>query len=206
MTQTHPEATARTCDRSAVRRSYVSGASGSPLLEMTIGDALDRTVARFPNRDALISRQQGLRYTWTALRDEVDRFARGLMALNIHKGDRVGIWSPTHAEWTITRYACAKIGAVLVNVNPGYRLHELEYALNQSGCGALVLAPTFRQTSYIELMQALAPQVVRSAPGQLASHRLPHLRHVIRLGDEATAGMWLWGDVMARAAEVGVPA
>jgi fatty-acyl-CoA synthase len=202
MTQAQTEPTTRTQDRSAVRWSYVSGTSDTPLLGMTIGDAFDRTVARFPDREALISRHQGLRYTWTQLRDEVDRFARGLMALGIQKGDRVGIWSPTYAEWTITQYACAKIGAILVNVNPGYRLHELEYALNQSGCNTLVLAPSFRQTSYIEMMQALAPELERSAPGQLDSHRLPHLRHVIRLGSERTPGMWVWGEVMARAQEV----
>src|SRR5262249_15336455 len=151
-------------DRSAVRWSYVSGTSDTPLLGMTIGDALDRTVVRYPDRDAVISRHQGLRYSWRALLDEVNRFARGLMALGIQKGDRVGIWSPTYAEWTITQYAAAKIGAVLVNVNPGYRLHELEYVLNQSGCNTLVLAPSFRATSYLEMMQALAPELERCAP------------------------------------------
>ena len=130
MTQTHIEQPTRIQDRSAIRWSYLSGTSDTPLLGMTIGDALDRTVARFPDREALISRHQGLRYTWSQLRDEVDRFARGLMALGIQKGDRVGIWAPNVAEWAITQYACAKIGAILVNVNPGYRLHELEYALN----------------------------------------------------------------------------
>ena len=197
-TQHHPHIT----DRSAVRWSYVSGTSETPLLGMTIGDALDRTVARFPDRDALISRHQSLRYTWRQLQDEVNRFARGLMALGIEKGDRVGIWSPTYAEWAITQYATAKIGAILVNVNPGYRLHELEYALNQSGCNTLVLAPNFRATSYIEMMQTLAPELARCAPGQLDSHKLPHLRHVIRLGTERTPGMWVWGEVMERAMEI----
>ncbi|HKS71391.1 MAG TPA: AMP-binding protein, partial [Ktedonobacterales bacterium] len=129
-------------------------------------------------------------------------FARGLMALGIQKGDRVGIWSPTHAEWAITQYGCAKIGAILVNVNPAYRTHELEYALNQSGCTALVLAPNFRTTNYLEMLQTLAPELARSAPGQLDSHTLPHLRHVIRLGSERTPGMWVWGEVMQRAKEV----
>ena len=189
-------------DRSAVRWSYVSGASDTPLLGMTIGDAFDHIVARFPDRDALISRHQGLCYTWTTLQDEVNQFARGLLALGIQKGDRVGIWSPTHAEWTITQYASAKIGAILVNINPGYRLHELEYALNQSGCNTLVLAPTFRTTSYLDMMQTLAPELGRSAPGQLDSHKLPQLRHVIRFGTERTPGMWIWGEVMERAKEV----
>src|SRR5215469_8351169 len=146
-------------DRSATRWSYLSGTSDTPLLGMTIGDAFDRTVTRFPDRDALISRHQGLRYTWSTLQDEVNSFARGLLALGLQKGDRVGIWAPTYAEWTITQYATAKIGAILVNINPGYRLHELEYALNQSGCNALVLAPAFRTTSYLEMMQTLVPEL-----------------------------------------------
>jgi fatty-acyl-CoA synthase len=202
MTQTQAQHYPPVTDRSAVHWSYVSGTSDTPLLGMTIGDALDRTVARFPDRDALISRHQGLRYTWQQLQNEVNRFARGLMALGIQKGDRVGIWSPSYAEWTITQYASAKVGAILVNINPGYRLHELEYVLNQSGCNTLVLAPNFRATSYIEMMQTLCPELERSAPGQLDSHKLPQLRHVIRLGTERTSGMWVWGDVTERAKEM----
>jgi fatty-acyl-CoA synthase len=202
MTQTRIDHASLAKDRAAIRWSYLSGTSDTPLLGMTIGDALDRTVARFPDRDALISRHQGLRYTWAALRDEVDQFARGLMALGIQKGDRVGIWAPNCAEWTITQYACAKVGAILVNVNPGYRLHELEYALNQSGCNTLVLAPSFRTTSYLEMMQTLCPELERAAPGQLDAHRVPALRHVIRLGKQRTPGMWVWDEVMARAQEV----
>lgn len=169
---------------------------------MTIGDAFDQTVARFPDREALVSRHQQLRYTWEQLREEVDRCARGLIALGIQKGQRVGIWAPNRAEWTITQFATAKLGAILVNINPAYRLHELEYALNQSSCHALVLSPNFRATSYIEMLQALCPELERSQPGQLDARRLPHLRHVIRMGEERTAGMWNWGDVMAKASEV----
>jgi fatty-acyl-CoA synthase len=202
MTQAQMQTSTNVSDRSAVKWSYVSGTSDTPLLGMTIGDALDRTVARFPSRDALISRHQGLRYTWTQLQDEVNCFARGLMALGIRKGDRVGIWAPNCAEWAITQYACAKIGAILVNVNPAYRVHELEYALNQSGCNTLVLAPNFRTTSYLDMLRTLAPELDRCAPGQLDSHRLPALRHVIRLGTERTPGMWVWGEVMERAKEV----
>lgn len=202
MTQTQIEHQPQILDRSAVRWSYLSGTSDIPLLGMTIGDALDRTVARFSDCDALISRHQGLRYTWRALQDEVNRFARGLMALGIQKGDRVGIWSPTYAEWAITQYAAAKVGAILVDVNPGYGIHELEYELNQSGSNTLVLAPSFHATRYIEMMQSLAPELERSAPGQLDSHKLPHLRHVIRLGTDRTPGMWVWGEVMERAKDV----
>jgi fatty-acyl-CoA synthase len=202
MTQTQMDHAAQALDRATRRMSYVSGTSDTPLLGMTIGDAFDRTVACFPDRDALISRHQQLRYAWTELQADVNRFARGLMALGIQKGDRVGIWSPTYAEWTITQYAAAKVGAILVNINPAYRVHELEYALNQSGCNTLVLAPSFRATSYLDMMQELAPELDRCAPGQLESHRLPHLRHLIRLGAERTAGMWVWDEVMERAKEI----
>jgi fatty-acyl-CoA synthase len=182
--------------------SYVSGISDTPLLGMTIGDAFDQTVMRFPGREALVSRHQGLRYTWTQLRDEVERAARGLLAIGITKGDRVGIWSPNRAEWTITQFATAKIGAILVNINPAYRLHELEYALNQSGCVALVLAPNFRATDYTAMMQTLCPELAHSAPGQLDAHKFPHLRHVVRMGDDRVPGMWVWGEALDRAKEV----
>jgi fatty-acyl-CoA synthase len=182
--------------------SYVSGTSDTPLLGLTIGDAFDQTVTRFPNREALVVRQQNLRYTWTELKWEVDLCARGLLALGITKGQRVGIWSPNRAEWTITQFATAKIGAILVNINPAYRLHELEYALNQSSCAALVLAPNFRTTDYLDMLHTLAPELDRCPPGQLDSYKLPHLRHVIRLGRETTPGTWNWGDVMYRASEI----
>ncbi|HEX6818469.1 MAG TPA: AMP-binding protein, partial [Ktedonobacterales bacterium] len=202
MTQTQTDHSSSMSAATRPLPSYVSGTSDTPLLGMTIGEAFDRTVERFPDSDALISRHQSLRYSWRELQAEVNRFARGLMALGIEKGDRVGIWSPTYAEWAITQYACAKIGAILVNVNPGYRLHELEYALNQSGCSTLVLAPSFRATSYIQMMQTLAPELAHSAPGHLRSQQLPHLRHVIRFGEERTPGMWVWSEVMERAKEI----
>ncbi len=194
--------------------SYVSGTSDTPLLGVTIGTAFDDTVARFPDREALVSRHQNLRCTWKALQEEVNRCARGLMALGIQKGDRVGIWAPNCAEWCITQFATAKIGAILVNINPAYRLHELEYALNQSGCMTLVLAPNFRATSYLEMVQTLCPELSESAPGSLKAKRLPSLRHVIRLGSvsadptgklvlpDATPGMWNWADLMGKASQV----
>ena len=186
--------------------SYVNGASHVPLLGLTIGEALDRTVARLPDGEALISRHQGLRYTWAALGEAVDRCARGLMALGLAKGDRVGIWSPNRAEWAITQFAAAKIGAILVNINPAYRLHELEYALNQSGCAALVLAPAFRATSYLAMLEELCPELARCAPGGLQSQRLPALRHVIVLGEAGTPGTWTWGQVQAGADAVSAAA
>jgi fatty-acyl-CoA synthase len=206
MTQAQHVAAAQRHDRSAMTWSYTSGTSDTPLLGLTIGDAFDQTAARFPDREALVVRQQGLRYTYAQLREEVDRCARGLLALGIQKGQRVGIWAPNRAEWAITQLAAAKIGAILVNINPAYRLHELEYALNQSGCAALVMAPRFRTGNYIEMIQTLCPALERSAPGQLDATRLPQLRHVVLLsgadGPQRVAGMWTWDDLMERANEV----
>jgi fatty-acyl-CoA synthase len=182
-------------------RSYASSTADTPLLGMTIGEAFDRTVERFPDREALVARSQGLRYTWTQLRAEVDRCAHGLMSLGIQKGDRVGIWAPNRSEWAITQFATAKIGAILVNINPAYRLHELEYALNQSGCVMLVSAPAFRTTDYTAMLVDLCPELHHAEPGKLSAHRIPALRHIVRLGDEAAPGMWAWADMLSKADE-----
>ena len=202
MTQTASSPVATSQEQTVVQWSYASGASDTPLLGMTIGDAFDLTVARFASREALVARHQGLHFTWRALQAEVDRCARGLIALGIQKGQRVGIWSANRAEWLIAQFATAKIGAILVNINPAYRLHELEYALNQSSCHTLILAPRFRATDYVQMIQTLAPELQHSQPGALESHRLPHLRQVIVLDHERFPGMWLWDDVLAQAESV----
>jgi fatty-acyl-CoA synthase len=202
MTQTQTEHATQVLDRASRRMSYLSGTSDTPLLGVTIGDLFDQTAARFADHEALVVRQQGLRYTYGELREEVDRCARGLLALGVQKGERVGIWAPNRAEWTITQFATAKIGAILVNINPAYRLHELEYALNQSGCSVLVMAPQFRTADYTGMLTTLCPELEHSAPGQLDAHRVPQLRHIIRLGDERAPGMWVWGEVLQRSGEV----
>jgi len=184
-----------------ILRSYASATADMPLLGMTIGEAFDRTVERFPDREALVACAQGLRYTWSQLRAEVERCARGLMALGVQKGDRVGIWAPNRSEWTITQFATAKIGAILVNINPAYRVHELEYALNQSGCMTLIAAPAFRATDYTAMLLTLCPELERSQPGELSAWRIPGLRHIVRLSDEAAPGMWTWADVLRHADE-----
>src|SRR6476620_5803461 len=135
--------------------SYAHGPSTVPLLGHTIGEALNRAAAEFGDCDALIVRHQNIRYTYRQLLDEVNRAARALLALGVHRGDRVGIWSANTAEWMITQYAAAKVGAILVNINPAYRLRELEYALNQSGISVLVAARDFRRTDYVEMLVGL---------------------------------------------------
>jgi fatty-acyl-CoA synthase len=128
--------------------SYVHGASDKPLLGEPIFTNLRRTAARFPDREALVVTQQGYRATYAELVEQCEQVARGLLARGVKKGDRVGIWSPNRYEWVIVQYATAAMGAILVNINPAYRTHELEYALNQSGITFLILAAAFRQTDY----------------------------------------------------------
>src|SRR5262249_44107597 len=124
--------------------SYAHGASETPLIGQTIGDFFDAICEAHPDHEALVSRHQGIRWTYRELRARVDELARALLGLGLGKGDRVGIWSPNPAEWVLTQFATAKLGAILVNVNPAYRVHELEYALRQSGCATLIVAPPIK--------------------------------------------------------------
>jgi fatty-acyl-CoA synthase len=185
------------------RPSYVSGASETPLLGVTIGDMFDSTVTRYPAHEALVSRHQDVRYTYAELREHVDRCARALMALGVAKGERVGIWAPNCAEWAITQFATAKIGAILVNINPSYRGHEVRYALTQSGCAWVVIASQFKTSDYTAMLYELAPELRTAPPGRLTAAVLPDLRAVIRLGSEPSPGMLAWGDLLAMADRVG---
>src|SRR3954447_8044983 len=127
------------------------GPAPLPLLDETIGANLERTVARFGDRPALVSCHQGLRYSYAEFDTEVDRVALALIAAGLRKGDRLGIWSPNRVEWALIQYATAKIGVILVNINPAYRTHELEYALRQSGCRMLIAAATFKSSDYVRM-------------------------------------------------------
>src|ERR671916_2550749 len=182
--------------------SYVHGASDVPLLGATIGDCFDRIAGQVPDHEALVSCHQGLRYTYGQLREECDRFARGLLALGLQKGERIGIWSPNHAEWVVAQFATPKLGAILVNINPAYRTHELEYALRQSGCAALIIAPPFKTADYAALLREVCPELADCRPGQLRAARLPELRTVIAFGEQRVPGAFTWQQVMALAAEV----
>jgi fatty-acyl-CoA synthase len=185
----------------ATNRSYASGASDKPLLGVTIGDLFDQIVARYPHNEALVSRHQGLRYSYRALKTVVDQCARALLALGVAKGERVGIWAPNCAEWAITQFATSKIGAILVNINPSYRVHELQYALKQSGCAYLIIAPQFRTSNYTAMIYELAPELQIALPlpagAGLAAAQLPDLRAVVRLGTEPSPGMLTWGELLA---------
>ena len=175
--------------------SYVHGASEQPLIGQTIGDHFDALCARFAAQDALIVRHQQVRMTYAQLKEAVDNLACGLRRLGLNPGDRIGIWSQNNLEWVLTQFATAKAGLVQVNINPAYRRSELEYALNKVGCRALILAPSFKSSDYLEMVQDLVPELASSQPGALKSARLPELEWVIRLGDAPTAGMLNFDDL-----------
>jgi fatty-acyl-CoA synthase len=168
--------------------SYVHGASAQPLIGSTIGRYFDDVCTRFAGSEALVVRHQNVRYSFSALRELVDNLACGLIRLGLKPGDRIGIWSQNNLEWVLTQFATAKAGLVMVNINPAYRRSELEYVINKVGCRALILAPAFKSSNYLEMLQDVAPELAHCAPGKLKSARLPTLETVIRLGDEATHG------------------
>jgi fatty-acyl-CoA synthase len=154
------------------RPSYDSGISSAPLLGDTIGVNLDRAVAAYPDREALVEHATGRRWTYAELAAEVDAVALGLRQLGVSKGDRVGIWAPNCPEWTFTQYATAKLGAILVNINPSYRVHELRYVLNQAGISTLVAAPSFKTSDYAAMIAEVRPEC-------------PALHQVLLIGEDA---------------------
>ncbi|WP_354684274.1 AMP-binding protein [Cupriavidus necator] len=178
--------------------SHVRGDTTIPLSEQTVPELLAQAVARYPEREAVAFREQGVRWNWREFADAVDALAAGLHTLGLEKGDRVGIWSPNRVEWLVTQFATARLGLVLVNINPAYRLSELEYALNKVGVKAIVAAEAFKTSKYLEMLQVLAPELAACEPGALQAARLPALRCVIRMGDDPTPGMLRYADVMAR--------
>ncbi len=182
--------------------SYTCGPQDKPLLAMTIGQAFDDTVARFAEREALVVRHQGLRYSWAELAEQVDACARALLALGVQVGERIGIWAPNCAEWCISQFASAKLGAILVNINPAYRGSELDYALKQSGCRWLICADAFKTSDYHAMLLELLPELAASQPGALRSVRLPELRGVISLASRAPAGFLRWDELAGLAARV----
>jgi fatty-acyl-CoA synthase len=176
--------------------AYVRGATDVPLSEDTIGQFLRDTALRFPDRPAVVFREQGVRWTWKEFDERVDRLAAGLLSLGIAKGDRVGIWSPNRFEWPLTQFATARIGAVLVNINPAYQISELEYALRKLGCKALVTAGQFKKSDYTSMLLDIAPELATQQAGELQCARLPELRTVISVGDPGIRGVLPFSVVM----------
>ena len=175
---------------------------------LPIGDILDHQTGRYPDREALVHAATGDRFTYRRFHAEVERVARGLMAIGIQKGQHVGIWATNYTEWVLTQFATAKIGAVLVNVNPAYRTHELAYLLEQSQLTALVLIGRFRTSDYVAMVNELIPELLETTAGQLNSANFPHLHHLVFIPphDEPDAptpeGMWRWNDLLTQSEHI----
>ena len=178
--------------------SYVEGVSDVRLKYETIGRAFDEIAQRFARRDALIVPLQQVRWSYADLKIRVDLLAAGLLSLGLNPGDRIGIWAPNCAEWTVTQFASAKAGLILVNINPAYRLSELEFCLKKVGCRALVTAERLKQSDYIGMLRDLAPELDSCAANELSCAKLPQLKLIIRLGRAHTGGCLNFDDVMQR--------
>jgi fatty-acyl-CoA synthase len=182
-------------------QSYVHGASATPLLGETIGALLRRMTTEGPDRPALVTRHQNVRWSYADLLRRSEDLAAGLKTLGLEKGDRVGIWSPNDSEWVLAQFGTALAGLILVNINPAYRAYEFDYAIKKSGCRALILSPGHKNNDYFASLRASAPEIDAAEPGRLRSRNLPALEFVIRLGTEKTPGMLNFDEVAAPASE-----
>ncbi|XP_067944771.1 medium-chain acyl-CoA ligase ACSF2, mitochondrial-like [Watersipora subatra] len=181
--------------RSYIRPSYECSKSAHALNGSTIGAMLQQQVERQPDRDMLVCREDNVRLTYQAFKEKMDDLAAGLIALGVKPGDRVGIWSPNRSEWVLTQFATAAIGAILVTINPAYRVHELEYALNKVGVTTLIMAESFKTQDYYNMVFELCPELSTCSPGKLKSQRLPTLQTVVVMGDTKKQGSFSFDDV-----------
>jgi fatty-acyl-CoA synthase len=177
-------------------QSYVHGANTKPLIGDTIGVHFDKAAERWPDRPALIVRQQHVRWTYRELKERIDALAAGLLSLGLSPSERVGIWSPNNSEWAITQFATAKAGLILVNINPAYRAFELDYALNKVGCKALITADRFKTTDYVAILRELIPEIDRDAPGQLQASRVRSLETLFLIGTDNIRGFLSFDEVL----------
>ncbi|NWQ82874.1 ACSF2 synthetase, partial [Columbina picui] len=175
--------------------SYVQGVSDVPLLTKTVGQCLDKTVERFPDREALVFYRDGVRKTFAQLKEEVDQAAAGLLALGLKKGDRLGMWSPNRYEWVLMQFATAQAGIILASVNPAYQALELEFVIRKVGCKAMVFPTQFKTQKYYDILKQSCPELEKSSPGGIKSKRLPDLSIVITL-DSKLPGTFHMDEVM----------
>ncbi len=181
--------------------SYYKGCTDSPLIDKTIGQYLDDIVDNYPEHPAIVVHHQQIRLTYKQYQHQINQLAMGLLAIGVKPGDRVGIWSPNNIEWCLTQFATAKIGAIMVCINPAYRPNELKYALNSVECSTLITASEFKASNYISMLNELAPELSNSEPGELNLSALPHLKNIIRIGNEPAPGMFSFNDIMQRATD-----
>ncbi|XP_038591046.1 medium-chain acyl-CoA ligase ACSF2, mitochondrial isoform X1 [Micropterus salmoides] len=175
--------------------SYAHGTSSTSLLHSTIAETLQNTVERWPDREAVVFVEDGVRKTFAQFNQDVDQAAAGLLALGLQKGDRLGMWGPNTYEWILFQFATAKAGVILVSVNPAYQLQEVEFALRKVGCKAIVCPTQFKTQKYCDMLRQICPEIESSAPGDIKSARLPDLRSVIVL-DSRQPGMLHFDDMM----------
>lgn len=187
---------------SGASKSYTAGHSTTPLMGQTIGEMFNVSAEKYADNEALIVVHQNIRLTYQELREAVDTAAKAFLAIGVQRGDRVGIWSPNCAEWAITQFATAKIGAILVNINPAYRSRELHYALTQSGTQYLVTAEAFKTSQYTQIIEQLIPELNISAQDEFVSAQLPELKRIICLSETKYQGMSRWSDFIQEAASV----
>jgi len=185
-----------------VEGSYASGTSTFPLMGMTIGEMFDSIAEKYPDTDAVVSMHQNIRWTYKEFQHQVNTIARGLMGMGVAKGDRVGIWAMNHAEWVVVQFATAKIGAIMVNINPAYRTYELEYALKQSEVSTLIIQGRFKTSDYVGMFYESCPEAYEAKPGKISSEKFPFLKNVIFMGDTPYNGMFTWEDLVKRAEEI----
>jgi len=175
--------------------AHVKGPTSPELVDQTIGQLLDATVAAHGDRDAFVFVEHGVRLTWRQFRDAVDHLACGLLSLGVERGDRVGIWSPNRPEWVLVQFATARIGAVMVNINLAYRVCELEYALHKVTVKMLFTAAGIKSSDYLAMLAEVMPEMPNNLPRQIASKRLPELRTVVHFGDFYRAGMFSFDQI-----------
>ncbi|MFZ0005412.1 MAG: AMP-binding protein [Methanoregula sp.] len=182
--------------------SYTCGTSEFPLLGMTMGEMIDHTVARYPDTEAIVSVHENIRWTYREFLERINMVARGLMGIGVEKGDRVGIWAMNHADWVVIQFATAKIGAIMVNINPAYRTYELEYALKQSEIQTLILQGRFKTSDYVGMFFEACPEAWEQKPGHISSEKFPFLKNVIFMGAIPYNGMFTWDELMKKAEEI----
>lgn len=175
--------------------SHVRGDRSQPLWNKTVWQVLEDAATARPEGAAAVFREHAVTYTWASLRAAAARLADGLLALGLAPGDRLGIWSPNRPEWLLTQFATARIGVILVTINPAYRTSELEYALGKSGCKAIVLAERFKSSDYVQMLRAVVPEVDDAKDGIVRSKTLPTLRHVIGMGEHTAPGFLRFDDL-----------
>ena len=183
--------------------SYASGTSAFPLMGMTIGEMVDSIAAKYPDTDAVVSMHQNIRWTYREFLDQVNTVARGLMGMGVEKGDRVGIWAMNHAEWVVVQFATAKIGAIMVNINPAYRTYELEYVLKQSEVSTLIIQGRFKTSDYVGMFYEACPEAYECKARQDLKREVP-VPEKCRSSWAISPynGMFTWDDLLKRAEEI----